>query len=262
MNQDQQNKDQQYGMQCAEFEALLTEAVESSLGEEQMRNFRAHAATCPACAALFAEALAGYQWLRSLDAVEAPVYLAHNILAATTGVTQASTPAQVRVPQSRRWQLGAWLRPLLAPMRHPRFAATFAMAFFSITLMLNLAGVDLRHVDWRPGALRSEVARAYYTNRTRVVRYYDSMRFVYELQARMRELKSMLPEENNQQPQQQQREEKKDKNNKDISVQPQPGPEQKEENYAQQGNSVLLASDALHEFGPPYFFIERNRRTA
>jgi len=256
MNQDQQN-DQQYGMQCAEFEVLLTEAAEGSLAEEQMRNFRAHAASCPACAASFAEALAGYQWVRSLEAVEAPVYLAHNILAATTGVMPASTPAQVRVP---RRQFGAWLQPLLAPMRHPRFAATFAMAFFSVTLMLNLAGVDLRHMDWRPNALRSEVARAYYTNRTRVVRYYDSMRFVYELQARMRELKSLLPEETSQP--KEQPEEKKEKNNKDISVQPQPDPEQKEENYAQQGNSALLASYALHEFGPPYFVIAQNRRTA
>ena len=256
------NQEHQYSMQCAEFEALLTEAVESSLGEEQMQNFRTHATSCPACAALFAEALAGYQWVRSLDPVEAPVYLAHNILAATTGVMPASSPAQVRVPQSRRWQLGAWLRPLLSPMRHPRFAATFAMAFFSVTLMLNLAGVNLSTVDWRPGALRGEVARTYYLNRTRVVRYYDSMRFVYELQARMRELKNMLPEENNPQPQQQQREEKKEKNNKDISVQPEPDPKQKEENYAQQGNSALLASYALHEFGPPYFVIAQNRRTA
>jgi hypothetical protein len=259
MNQDQQN-DQQYGMQCAEFEALLTEAVEGSLAEEQMRTFRAHAASCPACAALFAEALAGYQWVRSLDPVEAPVYLAHNILTATTGVTAASTPAQVRVPQSRRLQLGAWLRPLLAPMRQPRFAATFAMAFFSVTLMLNLAGVNLSKVDWRPGALRGEIARSYYTSRTRVVRYYDSMRFVYELQAGMRELKNILPEEPSQP--KEQHEEKKEKNTKDISVQPQPDPEQKEENYAQQGNSALLASYALHEFGSPYFSIAQNRRTA
>ncbi|HTC94901.1 MAG TPA: hypothetical protein VK699_15775 [Terriglobales bacterium] len=256
------NQTQQYGMQCSEFETLLTEAVESSLAEEQMQNFRGHATSCPACAALFAEALAGYQWLRSLEPVEAPVYLAHNILAATTGVIPASTPAQVRVPQSRGQQLGAWLRPLFAPLRQPRFAATFAMAFFSVTLMLNLVGFNPLQVDWRPGALRSEVARAYYTNRTRVVRYYDSMRFVYELQARMREIKSMLPEDTTQQPQQQQREEKKEKNNKDISVQPETDPEQKQENYAQQGNSPLLASYALHEFGPPYFVIAQNRRTA
>lgn len=269
------NQNQQYGMQCAEFELLLTEAVEGSLGEGQMQDFRSHAAACAICAALLAEASAGYQWLRSLEPVEAPVHLVHNILVATTGVEPASTPAQVRVSQSWTQRLQTWWKPAVAHMLQPRFAATFAMAFFSITLMLNVMGVrisDWRHIDLRPAALQAQAERSFYATKSRVVRYYDSMRFVYELQARMRELRNMLPEESSQPEPQRPREEKKEKNpsnNKDISVQPETEPKHKEDNdnYAEQSENVLLASYALHPLRSPYFTSsawprEGNRRTA
>lgn len=252
------NQDQQYGMQCTEFEVLLTEAVEGTLSEGQMQSFRAHAATCAMCAASFAEAAAGYQQLRSLEPIEVPATLAHNILVATTGVAPTSAPTEVRAHQSWKQRLWSWLRPAIAPMLQPRMAGTFAMAFFSVTVMLNLAGVDLRYVDLRPGAVRGGLTHTYFATKSRVVRYYDSMRIVYELQARMRELRNLLPEENTQ-PQPQERQEKKEKN-KDISVQPQPGDKQKEENYAQQSGNALLASYTLHQFRPPYFSVERNRR--
>ncbi|PYX93135.1 MAG: hypothetical protein DMG67_05095 [Acidobacteria bacterium] len=260
------NQNQQYGMQCVEFEALLTEAVEGSLGEGQMQDFRSHAAACAICAALFAEASAGYQWVRSLDAVEAPMNLAHNILVATTGVEPASTPAQVRVSQSWTQRLQGWLRPATTAMLQPRFAATAAMAFFSITLMLSLAGVRLggpSRIDFRPSALANQLEHTYYAGKSRVVRYYDSMRIVYELQARMRELRNMLPEENSQPQPQRQEKKEKNTNNKDISVQPEPEPQPKQkEDYAQQGDNVLLASYALHQLHSPYFQVQRNRRTA
>ncbi len=253
------NQNQQYGMQCAEFEALLTEAVEGSLAEGQMQDFRSHAAACAICAALFAEASAGYQWVRSLEAVEAPVNLAHNILVATTGVEPASTPAQVRVSQSWTQRLQGWLRPATTAMLQPRFAATAAMAFFSITLMFSLAGP----INFRPSALRGQLERTYYASKSRVVRYYDSMRIVYELQARMRELRNMLPEENSQPQPQRQEKKEKNSNNKDISVQPEPEPQPKQkEDYAQQEDNVLLASYALHQLHSPYFQVQRNRRTA
>lgn len=250
----------QHGMQCAEFEALLADAVEGSLDEGRMQSFRSHAGTCAVCASAFAEAAAGYQSMRSLELLEAPVRLVHNILVATTGVEPASTPAQVRVSQSWPQRVQSWLRPVVTPMLRPRFGATFAMAFFSVTLMLNLAGVDLRQFDWRPSTWQSQAVHTYYTARTRVVRYYDSMRVVYEIQARAREVMSVLPEGNTQQQQQQQqREEKKEKNNKDISVQPEPKPE--EENQARQSSDAVLASYSLDPLRSPYFVMQRNRRT-
>ena len=69
---------------------------------------------------------------------------------------------------------------------------TAAMAFFSIALTLNLTGVrlsSLRLADLRPSAVRSFMERRLTMASTPIVRYYDHLRFVYEVESRMRELR-------------------------------------------------------------------------
>ena len=61
---------------------------------------------------------------------------------------------------------------------------TAAMAFFSIALTLNLTGVrlsDLRLADLRPNAVRSFMERRLTMASTPIIRYYDHLRFVYEV---------------------------------------------------------------------------------
>ncbi|MGP8175593.1 MAG: hypothetical protein ACLP7O_13740, partial [Terracidiphilus sp.] len=90
----------------------------------------------------------------------------------------------------------AWQRPgLVAQARRfaePRLLMTAAMAFFSITLTLNLTGVrlsSLRLSDLRPTALRSIMERRLTMASTPIIRYYDHLRFVHEVESRMRELR-------------------------------------------------------------------------
>ncbi len=69
---------------------------------------------------------------------------------------------------------------------------TAAMAFFSIALTLNLTGVrlsSLRLADLRPTAIRSFMERRLTMASVPIVRYYDHLRFVYEVESRMRELR-------------------------------------------------------------------------
>ena len=69
---------------------------------------------------------------------------------------------------------------------------TAAMAFFSIALTLNLTGVrlsSLRLSDLRPTAVRSFMERRLTMASTPIIRYYDHLRFVYEVESRMRELR-------------------------------------------------------------------------
>src|SRR5437870_12318687 len=73
------------GMQCAEFEALLSEAVEQMLSGSRLESFQAHAQACAVCGPLLAEAEEGHRWLKSLEEVDPPANLVHNILIATTG---------------------------------------------------------------------------------------------------------------------------------------------------------------------------------
>ena len=81
-----------HGMECAEFEALVSDALDGDLKDKDGRlsaarreSFEAHRRACAVCGPLFADAQAGRQWLRALDEVEPPAHLVHNILAATSG---------------------------------------------------------------------------------------------------------------------------------------------------------------------------------
>ena len=181
------------GMQCAEFDALLNEALDATLTGPKLESFQAHARVCAVCGPLLAEADAGRRWLKSLAEVEPPANLVHNILVATTGYE--SKRVAVRDPVQRLrglTQSRRWLRPVFAPVlamsRQPRFAMSFGMAFFSLSISLSLAGVkvsDVRHVDLRPSAIK----RTYYETTGRVVKYYENIRFVYEIESRVREFK-------------------------------------------------------------------------
>jgi hypothetical protein len=66
------------------------------------------------------------------------------------------------------------------------------MAFFSIALTLNLTGVrltELRPADLRPSRMRATLTRQYYSTNEQVMKYYENLRLVYEMEARVRELR-------------------------------------------------------------------------
>jgi hypothetical protein len=226
------------GMQCIEFEALLADAIDGTLEAPRMDTFKSHAAGCPDCGPLLAQAQAGLSWLKSLPEIEPPRHLVHNILAATSGVESA----EERVAAHRSWsqRLADWVRPVLVPawstLRQPRFAMSFGMAFFSLSLVLNVSGLklrDLRHVDLRPVALQNTATHGFYEARGKVVRYYENMRLVYELQSRVRDLRNATRPDD--QPQQQQNREKRRDN--DTSGQP----ERRNQYYSADQSGPLLA---------------------
>ena len=234
----------QNGMQCIEFEALLADALDGALEAQRMAVFQAHAAGCPDCGPLLADSRAGLQWMKSLSEVEPPRHLVHNILAATTGVEHKEERAAARVGWRQR--LSDWIRPVLVPtwtaVRQPRFAMSFGMAFFSLSLVLNLTGVklrDVRHLDLRPSAIRSSASHSYYETEAKVVRYYENIRLVYELQSRMRDLRNATrPEDQGQPaPAPQQR---KENNKRDDNTSGQP--EKRNQYYSADQSGLLLAA--------------------
>jgi hypothetical protein len=54
----------------------------------------------------------------------------------------------------------------------------------------------LHYSDLTPAVLKDTAVRTYYETEARVVRYYENLRFVYEIESRVRELKNTaLPDE-------------------------------------------------------------------
>jgi hypothetical protein len=231
------------GMKCNEFDSLLSDALDGVLSGAALDRFQAHARSCKACGPLFAEAEAGRSWLKDLEEVESPANLVTNILASTTGVDsqRLRTAAPLRQPRISwldRVQASV-LEPVWAMVRQPRFAMSFGMAFFALSVGLTVAGVkpaDLREVSLRPAAIR----HAYYNTQARVIRYVDNVRAVYEVQAALRGIKrNVTPAEPG--PAKPTKERKNDTSQQ---------PEQKQErNYSQTGEQLILASAPL---GPSF----------
>jgi hypothetical protein len=197
---------------CGQWETLLADALDGLLKPEDEATFSAHMAICPACTALFEESRRGREWLGFLSAEpEVPAGLLDRILAQTGpgqvagyGLVESGSSAVLPL---RPTSIPAWQRPgFMGQIRRfaePRLLMTAAMAFFSIALTLNLTNVrlsSLRLSDLRPSAVRSFMERRITMASTPIIRYYDHLRFVYEVESRMRELRRGTEGENTNQP--------------------------------------------------------------
>src|SRR5207244_5599697 len=89
------------GMQCTEFEILLSDALDQMLTGAKLESFQSHRRVCPTCGPMFAEAEAGQRWLKSLEEVTPPANLVHSILARTTGIDTARLRRAPMAPLSR-----------------------------------------------------------------------------------------------------------------------------------------------------------------
>jgi len=198
---------------CGHWETLLADALDGTLRAEDEATFSGHMAGCAACTALFEEARRGREWLDFLSAEpELPEGLLERILAQTGpgqaagyGLVAEGVPAAIAgVPLAvvtPKWQKPGFMG-FVRRFAEPRLMMTAATAFFSIALTLNLTGVKLSRLhlsDLKPTSVRSFMERRLTMASTPIIRYYDHLRVVYEVQARVRELKRTSESEQPQQ---------------------------------------------------------------
>ena len=182
--------------ECGQWETLLPDALDGVLSSGDERIFTAHMAVCPACTELYEESRRGREWLGFLAAEpDVPAGLLDKILA-QTGPGQVEgyglIPSGSNVlPMPQPWQRPGFMGQVRR-FAEPRLLMTAAMAFFSIALTLNLTNVRLSSIrlsDLRPASIRSFMERRITMASTPIIRYYDHLRFVYEVESRMRELR-------------------------------------------------------------------------
>jgi hypothetical protein len=201
-------------LKCEDWEALLTDALDGLLPAGQTAAFHAHSDTCANCGDLLAHAKQGQEWLGYLhDEPEIPAGLIGKILEKTVGA--GGVPLPVVAGAGVAAGGGALAMPWRRNFHEARLLMTVAMAFFSIALTLNLMGVkpgSFRLADLRPSQIGNTLSRQFYGARSSVVRYYDHLRFVYELESRTRELRrdveTQPQQQNNQNQQNQQKPQK------------------------------------------------------
>ena len=110
---------------------------------------------------------------------------------------------------------------------------SFGMAFFSLSVALSVAGVkptDIKSADLSRSGLR----RTYYTTTARVVKYYENIRLVYEIESKVQEIKKVT------RPDERKQEKERERNHKNnTSGDPEP---RQERNYSRDENQPVLAS--------------------
>ena len=195
---------------CGQWETLLADALDGLLQPEDEAIFSNHMATCPSCAELFEQARRGREWLEFLSPEpEVPAALLDKILAETghgkLDTTKLAVAGGPSLPGNVIPIVPAWQRPGFAArlrrFAEPRLLMTAAMAFFSIGLTLSMTGIHISSIkmaDLRPSAVRSQLEKRIMTASTPIIRYYDHLRFVYEMESTMRELRRSAQSEQNQ----------------------------------------------------------------
>ncbi len=207
---------------CAECEPQFAELLEGTLPAAEAERVQRHVDSCTACKAALDASFRGKAWLAilrddDLQLTPSPDFVS-KILAATAG---EKIPAAI--PAAPAAKPAPWANINMAAVKRsvwyqPRLILTAAMAFFSVSLTMAVTGV--RPADLKPTNIRHTVTRQYYQANAHVVRYYESLRVVYQLESRVRELRRAAET----QPAQQQQ-------------QPQPAPQQKTSHNGKGGSS-------------------------
>jgi Putative zinc-finger len=215
-------------MTCAEFEVLLCDYLDamsghpSTLSPGQRAKLERHLAGCSACAQLAGDAGAAIAFMARSAEVEPPPELLTRIL--------------FDLPQTRQKErggsrAGGWLHNLLGPVLQPRFAMGMALTILSFSMMAQCAGVrvpQFRAADLTPRGVWEGLEDRAHRTWDRTVKSYQSIRFVYEMQTRLREWTEQQQEEERaagQQPD--------DRRLPAAETAPQPGASQKEKDQSQ-----------------------------
>ena len=86
--------------------------------------------------------------------------------------------------------IGSWLTGWLKPVLQPRFAMGFAMTILSFSMLVRFAGFEdkpLKPADLNPMKIWAAADDRVHRSWQRALKYYESLRVVYEVQSRFKE---------------------------------------------------------------------------
>lgn len=162
-----------------ELEHLASDYLEGQLDAVRRTEVEAHLTGCADCQALVADTRHALELCRAVEAIEPPPWLVPKILRATIG--------------ERKPSLGHRLAAFFRPLIQTRVAYGVAMAVFSLSLIVNAAGLDLKHLraqDLDPRTWVYEANRNGHLLLGRVEKYYYDLKLVYEIESRLRQLRA------------------------------------------------------------------------
>lgn len=172
-------------MTCAEVEILLCDDLDGTLRGEEKAALDAHLGSCPACSELAQEVRSAVSLIERAALVHPPAELMTRILH--------------RIPASRKpsaWQrllsgvlgarMGGWFQSIL----QPRYVMGMAMTMLSFSMLAKFAGIQprqLRPADLDPAKVWMAVDDRAHRVWDRAMKSYENLRWVIEIQSRLKE---------------------------------------------------------------------------
>jgi hypothetical protein len=167
-----------------ELENLTSDYLEGLLEPALKAEFESHLSVCPSCFEMVGDVRRALQLCHDASELEPAPWLVQKIMQATVGQRKPG-----------------WAERLLAsirPLLQLRVAYGIAMAVFSFSIIVNAAGINLRHMtveDLNPRTWIFRANRAGHLYYARAEKFYYDLRVVYEIESRLRQLRSHSEEE-------------------------------------------------------------------
>lgn len=162
-----------------ELENLASDYLEGQLEQARRHEVEVHLEACAACRELLADLRHAMELCKSVEEVEPAPWLVSKILLATVGE---------RKPTLRE-KINAFIQPVL----RPRTAySVVAMAVFSISIIINAAGIDLHNLtlaDLNPRNWAYQANRTGHLLVARAEKFFYDVRVVYEIESRLRQIR-------------------------------------------------------------------------
>jgi hypothetical protein len=176
-------------LNCGEFEVLLADYIDGTLDAVRREALENHMASCAACAEMAQDVQAALSLVERSAVVEPPAELLTKIA--------FEIPANNKEGLAQKgWRrfLSGWMQPLV----QPKFAMGMALTILSFSMLGKFSGITarpLKPADLHPvkvwEAADDRIHRAW----ARGVKYYESLRIVYELRYRLNEWSQQEEEE-------------------------------------------------------------------
>jgi anti-sigma factor RsiW len=171
-------------MTCTELESILADYLDGTLAGSERATLELHAAECVSCSEFMAEVRKGANLLKTLDPVEPPPAL-------ITRIAYQAPLGRVRDPFERQTAWSRFATKWLQPVLQPRLVMGMAMTVLSFTMLERCTGVKVERVqaaDLNPVRVWGGMEDRGIRLKDRVLKYYENLRVVYEVEARLRDL--------------------------------------------------------------------------
>lgn len=167
-------------MNCTAVETAVCDYLDGTLSTAERAQFEQHIHGCPGCAELLEDSRDALSFMERCADVAPPPELLTKIIHQLPDARRRTRPAS-------RWR--AWIGKLFAPILQPRFAMGMAMTILSFSMLGKFVGPvkPLQPADLNPVRVVESIDQRFHRFFNEAVKYYESLRVVYEIQSMLRE---------------------------------------------------------------------------